>query len=199
MKMQVLQTMHLESVYGWLQISQKLEKWQWNCISPTWRHHQFFWNCFVSCVKFSCWLKFHVNIITSSIVMTIKKELTRNPEIGNNPIWVLPNIWRLGQVRDTKQRIVGLRIWSRLLKKSLMESLIFCVNLVWMSWMKYYWILQIARITAFTVCQLLRENKQGVGWGVNWTILGPDLCFIRFYAEITPYKIAIFVICSYTM
>lgn len=25
-----------------------------------------------------------------------------NLEIGNTPAWVLPNIWRLGQVRDTK-------------------------------------------------------------------------------------------------
>ena len=28
--------------------------------------------------------------------------LTRNPEIGNTPVWVLPNIWRLGQVRNIK-------------------------------------------------------------------------------------------------
>ena len=30
------------------------------------------------------------------------KGLTRNPEIGNNPVWVLPNICRLGWVRGTK-------------------------------------------------------------------------------------------------
>ena len=30
------------------------------------------------------------------------KGLTRNPEIGNTPVWVLPNIWRLGRVMDTK-------------------------------------------------------------------------------------------------
>ena len=30
------------------------------------------------------------------------KELTRFMEIGNTPIWVLPNMWRLGQVRNTK-------------------------------------------------------------------------------------------------
>ena len=30
------------------------------------------------------------------------KGLTRNPEIRNTPVWVLPNIWWLGQVRDTK-------------------------------------------------------------------------------------------------
>ena len=30
------------------------------------------------------------------------KGLTRNPEIGNTPVQVLPNIWRLGRVTDTK-------------------------------------------------------------------------------------------------
>ena len=53
----------------------------------------------------SCyWPKFHVNIITGSRVMAISfyKRLTRNPEIGNTPVWVLPNIWRLGWVRNTK-------------------------------------------------------------------------------------------------
>ena len=30
------------------------------------------------------------------------KELTRNLEIENTPAWVLPNIWRLGQAKDTK-------------------------------------------------------------------------------------------------
>ena len=29
------------------------------------------------------------------------KELTRNPEIRNTPVGVLPNNWRLGQVRNT--------------------------------------------------------------------------------------------------
>ena len=62
----------------------------------------FFWPCFVSLVKFRYWSKFHVNIITGSGVMIIflLKGLTRNPEIGNNPVWVFPNIWRLGQVRN---------------------------------------------------------------------------------------------------
>ena len=48
-------------------------------------------------VKFSYWSTFHVNIITGSGVMTISfyQGLTRNPEIGNNLVWVLPNIWRL--------------------------------------------------------------------------------------------------------
>ena len=62
-----------------------------------------FWQCFIYLVKFSYWSKFHVNI-TGSGVMAIffYKGLTRNPEIGNTPIWVFSNIWRLGQIRDTK-------------------------------------------------------------------------------------------------
>ena len=32
----------------------------------------------------------------------VYKELTRNLNIGNTPVRVLPSIWRLGQVRDTK-------------------------------------------------------------------------------------------------
>ena len=64
----------------------------------------FCWQCCVSLVKFSCWFKFHVNIITDSGVGTIfvYKGLARNTEIGNTPMTVLPNIWRLGQVKDTK-------------------------------------------------------------------------------------------------
>ena len=48
--------------------------------------------------------KFHVNIITGSGVMTVSfyKGLTRNLEIGDATVWVLPNIWRLRRVRDTK-------------------------------------------------------------------------------------------------
>ena len=65
---------------------------------------KFFWHCLVSLVKFRYCSKFHVNIMTGSGIMTIfiYKGLTRNPEIANTPVWVLPNIWRLGWVMDTK-------------------------------------------------------------------------------------------------
>ena len=75
---------------------------------------KFFWRCFVSPVKFSHWSMFHVNIITVSGIMTIffYKGLTRNPVIGNTPVWVLPNIWRLAQVMDTK---FGTNVFNRML------------------------------------------------------------------------------------
>ena len=97
-----------------LQIGQKSEKWQWRHNFPTWRQITIFWRWFVSLVKFSYWSKFHVNIITSSGFMTIffHKGLTRNPEIGNAPVWVLPNIWRLGQVMGTK---FGTNVSNRML------------------------------------------------------------------------------------
>ena len=73
-----------------------------------------FWCCVVSPVKFSFWSKFHGSIITGSGVMAIffYKGLTRNPEIKNTFVWVLPNIYRLGQVRDTK---FGMNIFNQML------------------------------------------------------------------------------------
>ena len=63
-----------------------------------------FWTLFCFLVNFSYWSKFHVNIITGSGIITIffYKGLTRNPEIRDTSVWVLPNIWRLGRVRNTK-------------------------------------------------------------------------------------------------
>ena len=73
-----------------------------------------FWRGFVSLAKFSYWSKFHVNTITGSGIMTIffYKGFTRNREIGNTPVWVLPNIWRLERVMGTK---FGTNVSSRML------------------------------------------------------------------------------------
>ena len=75
---------------------------------------KFFWRCFVSLANFSYWSKFHANIITGSGIMTIffYKGLTRNTEIENTPVWVLPNIWRQGQVMYVK---FGTNISNRML------------------------------------------------------------------------------------
>ena len=42
--------------------------------------------------------------MTSSVVMAffVYKRLIKNPEFGNNPVQVLPKIWRLEQVKNTK-------------------------------------------------------------------------------------------------
>ena len=38
--------------------------------------------------------------------------MTRNPEIGNPPVWVFPNIWRLGRFMDAK---FGTNVCNRML------------------------------------------------------------------------------------
>ena len=92
-----LQTLRPESGFqiapNWLKIKKMTMTSQFSDITSP------FFFCF-----FWRWSKFHVNIITGSAIMTIffSKGLTRNLEIGNPPVWVLHNIWRLGQVRYTK-------------------------------------------------------------------------------------------------
>ena len=83
-------------------IGHKSEKRHWCHNLPTWPDRQIFFH--VSLVKFSFWSKFLVNIMTGSGVMRIfvYKELTRNPEIRNTPVWISSNIWRLRSVRVTK-------------------------------------------------------------------------------------------------
>ena len=85
---------------GLLQIGYKLEKWQWRHNFP--KIHQFFWPCSISLVKFSYWPKFHVNIMAGVTNIFAYKRLTRNLEIINTPVWVVPSILRLGQIRDTE-------------------------------------------------------------------------------------------------
>ena len=90
---------------------------------------KFFWLCFVSFFKFSYWPKFHVNIITGSEIITISfyKGLTRNPEIGNTPVWVLSNIWRLREVMDIK---LGTNVSNKvLLNAAKLQG--YCSNRFW--------------------------------------------------------------------
>ena len=67
------------------------------------------------------------------------KGLTGNSEIGNTPVSVLLNIGVLGQVQNTKY---GTDVSNKMLLK-----------------------IQNARVTAFTISELLRENQQGGGGG----------------------------------
>ena len=99
---------------------------------------KFSWRCFVSRVKLSYWSKFHVNVVTGSGVMTI--SFVRD--------W--PEIWKLE---------ITLSEFS---PKSADWSDIGIPNLAKMYLTKCCWILQNARVTAFTVSELLKENQQGV-------------------------------------
>ena len=138
-----------------LHIDQKSKKWQRRHNFLTWRQRHIFWRCFISLVKFSYWSKFHVNIITGSGIMTIffYKGLTRNPEIGNNPVWILPNIWRLGQVMDTK---FGANVSDRMLPNA------------------------ASSVTAFTFFELLKENHLGGG---GLTPLSPTQIRVNSFTE----------------
>ena len=64
------------------------------------------WCSFHSLVKFSYWSKFPFNIITGSGFMTIFSfqfsSMSSKSGNRNNPVWVLPNIWRLTRVRDIR-------------------------------------------------------------------------------------------------
>ena len=61
------------------------------------------------------------------------KGLTRNPEIGNSPVWILLYVGRLGRVREIK----------------------FVINVT------NKMLLNAAGVTAFTISELLKENQQG--------------------------------------
>ena len=100
---------------------------------------KFFWRCFVSHVKFSYCSKFHVNIITGSVIMTIffYRDL---PEVQK---WEIPQVEFCPISGD----------WGELWKPILAQ----------MSLIKCYWMLRNARFTAFTVFELLRENQRGGG------------------------------------
>ena len=112
-----------------------------NCLLKTGLQDKCFWRCRVSLVKFSYWSNFHVSIITGSRVMTIFLYIvfTRDPETGNTPVWVCP--------------ISG--EWVELEISHLAQ----------ISLMKCYWILQNARVIAFTIFELLREMQLGEGRG----------------------------------
>ena len=86
-------------------------------------------------IRFSYWSKFHVSIMTGfgTMKVFIFEGLTINLEIGNAPLWVLPNIWRL--------KWYGI---PNLVQK------------------KSFWILQNVRVIAFTVSELLWKNQLGI-------------------------------------
>ena len=63
---------------------------------------KFFWRCFVSLTELLVLVSRQCHHCLWSYDNFFYKELTRNPKIENTPIWVLLNVWKLGQIRDTK-------------------------------------------------------------------------------------------------
>ena len=75
--------------------------------------------------------------------------MPRNLEIRNIPVWVLPNIWRMRQVRDTE---FDTNVCNEMLLNAAKRE-----------------------VTAFTLSELLMENQQGGGGGgVNLPPPDPD-------------------------
>ena len=124
---------------GLLQIGHKQEKWQ-SCLNlATWRHCQFF---YVNMFLLPSLLTDYLSFMSISLLLF--------------------TLWLFSFVRD----------WPEIQKSEIHLSE-FCMisgdwgelwtsNLVGTSLMKRYWMLKNARITAFTVPELLRENQQGV-------------------------------------
>ena len=132
--------MHVESGFRNAPNWSQLEEWQWRHNFPKWRHRQLFLRLFC----FSCQVLF-----TGPSFMSISS--------------LVLELWQFSFIRDWAE------IW-----KSEIPPLEFCPisedwdqleipNLTRTSLIKCYWMLQNARVTAFTVSELLRENQQGVG------------------------------------
>ena len=129
--------------FGLLQISHKLEKRQWRHNFPTWHHRQVlfgvvFWRFFLFFL--SC-------LVTGPSFMSISS--------------LVLELWQFSFIRD----------WPEIRKSDITPSE-FCPisgdrgelgmpNLARMSLMKYYRMLQNARVTAFIASELSRENQQG--------------------------------------
>ena len=123
-----------------LQIDPKLEKWKWRQNFLIWRNHPIFFNVFLFLL--SSW-------VTGPSFMPI-------------PLLVL-ELWQFIFIRD----------WPEIQRSEIQLSR-FCPisgdwgelgipNLSQTSLIKRYWMLKNARVTAFTVSELLRENQQGAG------------------------------------
>ena len=87
------------------------------------------------------------------------------------PVWVLPNIWRLGRVRNTK----------------------FVTSQI-----KRYWILKNGRVTAFTVCELLRENHKRVTVLQIWSWFEDQLPLVGRLSFFFFFLFIVFLTCVYS-
>ena len=133
MKRKLLPTIPLESSFriaqNWPKFGKIIMTSEFSDITPS---SNFLSRCFVFLVKFSYWSKFHVSFITDSGVMTIFLYKRYTPlEIRSSEFCSISGDWgKLG-----------------------------ILNLPWIFLIKFYWMLQNARVTAFIIFELLRENQ----------------------------------------
>ena len=139
-----------------LQIDRKFKKWQWRHKFLTWRHRHFF-----------------------DIALFLLSRLVTGPIFMSVSSLVL----ELRQFRF-------IRDWQEIRKSEIPPS-VFCSisgywdnlripNMARTSLIKCYWMMQNARVTAFTISELLRENQQrGVGGKI--TPLPPRLGLSSIY------------------
>ena len=129
----------------------KLKKWQCRHNFPTWRHRQ----------------------ILFKVVLFLLSSLVTGPSFMSISSLVL-ELWQFSFIRD----------WPEIRKSEIPPSE-FCPisgdwgklgipNLARMSLIKYYWMLQNARVTAFTISELLRKNQEGDGGGKFTTPTHPQ-------------------------
>ena len=95
-----------------------------------------FWYSRVSLVYFSYWSKFHVNIMTDS------------------ELWPFSFIKDWPETRKSETHLCDFCPVSRERRE------LGILKLARMRLMKYYWILKNARVTSFTISELLKENQK---------------------------------------
>ena len=124
---------------GLLQIGQKFEKWQRRHNFLTWGHRQIFWH----------FLFLLSNLVTGPSFMSILSLVLK--------------LWQFSFIRDWPEIQKSEIPPSEFCPTSGDWSKLWIPNLVRMSLIECYWMLQNARIIAFTVFELLRENQLGGG------------------------------------
>ena len=100
--------------------------------------------------------------------MTISfyKGPTWNPEIGNVPIWVLLNIWRLERVKDTK---FGTNVSNEMLLMSGLQLL-----------REHQW--GGGKITHFPQSFLINVNKPARNWRLGYIWSDLEMSLMKFFS-----------------
>ena len=130
----------LSPAFWWLQIGHKLVKRQWRHNLLIWPHLHFFFN----------------------VAVFLLSSLVTGPSFRSIS-WLFPELWQFLFVKN----------WPEIQKSEISASEFYPIsgdwselgipNLVQISVIKSYWLMQNARFIAFTISESLSENQQGKG------------------------------------